>query len=261
MARVAWDPVVAPDGDGSPRERISVVIPALNEARNVPIVLQEVPEIVDEVILVDGGSIDGTVDAARAARPDIKIVRQTGRGKGNALSCGFAACSGDIVVMMDADGSTDASEIPRFVEALRRGADLAKGSRFTEGGGSSDITPLRRAGNLALCALVNLLFRTRYSDLCYGYNAFWRRTIRRLAIDCDGFEVETLITVRSAKAKLRVVEVPSFERDRIFGESNLHPVRDGCRVLRTIVRERLTRGGPARSDVVDSAAVPTGEPV
>jgi glycosyltransferase involved in cell wall biosynthesis len=260
VARAAEGHVAPAEAGQGSGDRVSVVIPALNEAQNIPHVLREVPELVDEVVLVDGGSDDGTVEAALAARPDIKIVQQTGRGKGNALTCGFAACSGDIVVMMDADGSTDAGEIPRFVEALKRGADMAKGSRFTAGGGSSDITPVRKAGNLVLCALVNTLFGTRYSDLCYGYAAFWRRSIRRLAIDCDGFEVETLISIRSAKARLRVVEVPSFERNRLYGESNLHAVRDGCRVLRTIVRERLSTPRFEPLDAVEPAAVASGEP-
>jgi glycosyltransferase involved in cell wall biosynthesis len=235
-------------------ERVSVVIPALNEAENIPHVLGGLPELVDEVILVDGGSTDGTIEAALAARRDITIVHQKGHGKGDALTAGFAACTCDIVVMIDADGSTDPGEIPRFVEALRRGADVAKGSRFTGDGGSEDITPIRKAGNHFLCALVNVLFRTRYSDLCYGYNAFRQASLSRLGIDCDGFEVETLISIRSAKAKLDVVEVPSFERSRLFGESNLRTIRDGSRVLRTIIRERFAR---APSEAPDALPVIT----
>jgi glycosyltransferase involved in cell wall biosynthesis len=228
------------DADES-SERVSVVIPTLNEAENIPHVLASLPEFVSEIVLVDGGSVDGTVDVALSVRPDIVVVHQTGRGKGNALACGFDACTGDIVVMLDADGSTDASEIPRFVDALRAGADMAKGSRFTQGGGSCDITRVRRTGNRLLCGLVNLLYGTHYSDLCYGFNAFWRRSLRPLRIDCDGFEVETLINIRTAKAGLNVVEVPSYELERLHGESNLRPARDGWRVLRTIVRERFSR--------------------
>jgi hypothetical protein len=145
--------------------------------------------------------------------------------------------------MIDADGSTDAAEIPRFVAALCNGADFVKGSRFAQGGGSTDITPMRRAGNLALNALVNTLYGTSYTDLCYGYNAFWARCLPYMRVDCAGFEVETLINIRIAKAGLTIHEVPSRERDRIHGTSNLHPVRDGTRVLRTIARERI----PARN--------------
>ena len=132
--------------------------------------------------------------------------------------------------MMDADGSTQPEEIPRFVAALCSGADLAKGSRFAPGGGSADITALRRAGNMALVGLVNRLFNTRYTDLCYGFNAFWSRCLPSLDVDCDGFEVETLINIRAAMAGLTVAEVPSFERDRLHGLSSLKAWPDGLRV-------------------------------
>jgi glycosyltransferase involved in cell wall biosynthesis len=221
--------------------RVSVVIPALNEAANIPHVFARLPRDLHELILVDGGSVDATVDAARQARPDVRVVHQAGRGKGDALTCGFDACHGDVVVMLDADGSTDAAEIPRFVEALVRGASVAKGSRFLDGGGSDDLTPVRRAGNHVLCAVVNVLFGTRYTDLCYGFMAFRASELRRLELRCDGFEIETLINVRAAKSGLAVVEVPSFEAPRISGRSKLRPWRDGLRVLRTILRERVRR--------------------
>ena len=220
---------------------VSVVIPARNEASNLPHVLVEIPDDVYEVILVDGHSSDDTVEVARALRSDIQVIRQTGVGKGSALVQGFARARGDIVVMLDADGSTSPREIPRFVEALCSGAEFAKGSRFLPGGGSADITPLRRIGNRALSGLVNVLYGTRYTDLCYGYNAFWRHCIPLLQVDCDGFEVETLINVRSARRGLRVVEVPSYESSRVHGASALRVVNDGWRVLRTIVSERLGR--------------------
>jgi glycosyltransferase involved in cell wall biosynthesis len=218
---------------------VSVVIPTLNEAENLPHVFARLPAGLHEVIVVDGNSTDGTEDVARSLRPDVKVVMQTGRGKGNALAAGFAACTGDIIVTLDADGSADAAEIPRFVAALCNGADFVKGSRFAQGGGSSDITLIRRCGNRGLNLLVNVLYHTSYTDLCYGYSAFWARCLPYLHVDCDGFEVETLINVRIAKAGLVVHEVPSYERDRIHGSSNLRSVRDGTRVLRTIWLERI----------------------
>jgi glycosyltransferase involved in cell wall biosynthesis len=220
--------------------RVSVVIPTLNEAENLPHVFPRLPEGLHEVIVVDGRSTDGTVEVARRLRPDVRIVMQDGKGKGNALAAGFAAATGDIFVTLDADGSTDAAEIPRFVSALCNGADFVKGSRFAQGGASSDITFTRRLGNRWLNALVNTLYGTSYTDLCYGYNAFWARCLPYMRVDCDGFEVETLINVRIAKGGLVIHEVPSYERDRIHGRSNLHAVRDGSRVLRTIALERLS---------------------
>ncbi len=239
--------------------RVSVVIPTLDEAANLPYVFDRLPADVYEVILVDGGSTDGTVDVARRLRPDVRVLHQTGRGKGNALREGFTACRGDVVVTLDADGSTDPAEIPRFVRALADGADFAKGSRFMVGGGSSDITGFRRRGNRLLRATVNSLYRTRYTDLCYGYNAFWARHVALLTADAvvradgaarmrlgDGFEIETLMNVRVAAAGLRVVEVPSFEGERIHGVSRLNALRDGARAVVVIGRERLGRRAGAR---------------
>jgi glycosyltransferase involved in cell wall biosynthesis len=177
---------------------------------------------------------------ARRLRPDVRVITQSHRGKGNALAEGFAACTGEIIVALDADGSTDAAEIPRFVAALCNGADFVKGSRFAQGGASSDITLVRSLGNRALNSIVNALYRTHYSDLCYGYNAFWARCLPYLRVDCEGFEVETLINVRIAKAGLVIHEVPSNESRRIHGQSNLRACRDGARVLRTIAAERLS---------------------
>src|SRR6478672_2282862 len=109
---------------------VSIVIPTLNEAANLPHVFAALPDGLAQVVLVDGASVDGTVDVARELMPDIDIVQQTRRGKGNALACGFEVCTGDVIVMLDADGSTDPTEVPRFIEVLVGGADFAKGTRF-----------------------------------------------------------------------------------------------------------------------------------
>jgi peptidoglycan/xylan/chitin deacetylase (PgdA/CDA1 family) len=218
--------------------RISVVIPTRNEAQNLHYVLPYIPPVVSEVILVDGHSTDDTVAVAQQLLPTIQIIRQERKGKGDALRVGFAACTGDIIVMIDADGSTNPNEITRFVEALQWGNDFAKGSRFIKGGGSYDITPVRALGNYWLSQLVNILFGTQYSDLCYGFNAFWKRSLDSIQLDCDGFEIETQINIHMHRAGLKIVEIPSMERPRLFGQSNLRTFRDGWRVLKMIVKER-----------------------
>src|SRR5437879_1041840 len=216
---------------------LSIVVPARNEARNLEVVLPQLPAE-HEIILVDGSSVDDTIATTRRLRPDARIVQQTRKGKGNALACGFLAATQDIIVMFDADGSADPAEIPAFVDALVRGADFAKGTRFhrelTELSGSEDITGLRTAGNAVLNGLSNVLFRTSFTDLCYGYNAFWRDVVPVLDLPspelrssdgemiwCDGFEIETVISCRVVAAGLKIAEVPSMERSRIHGQTNL----------------------------------------
>ncbi len=227
----------------------SVIIPTLNEAANLPHVFARLPfEHIDELIIVDGGSTDDTVEVARSLCPEARIILQDGTGKGNALACGFSAAAGEYIVMLDADGSTDPAEIADFILALDEGADFAKGSRFAGAGGSEDLTLVRRAGNRFLNIIVNALYRTRYTDLCYGYNAFRADALSRINLNCDGFEVETLMSVRAARAGLQVTEVASVERERVHGVSKLHPGRDGLRVLRTILRERVRRSAASEQD-------------
>ncbi|MEV0294810.1 glycosyltransferase family 2 protein [Nocardia sp. NPDC050710] len=241
------------DPDGP---RISVVIPVLNEERNLREVLPTIPDAY-EVIVVDGGSTDRSMAVVAELRPDAIRLRQTRWGKGNALGCGFAAATGDVIVMFDADGSADAREIDAFVATLLAGADFAKGTRFAPGGGSVDITALRRAGNTGLTRLTNRLFGMHFTDLCYGYNAFWRDVLPLLGLPDhrpedgnprwgDGFEIETVITCRAAAAGLVIREVPSHEKHRLHGPSNLHAWRDGRRVLRTLVQEWRDRDRSVR---------------
>ena len=173
----------------------------MNEAENLPHVLPVVATLVDEVVLVDGRSTDDTVQVARDLIPRIRIVPQAGEGKGDALRRGFEAASGDIIVMLDADGSTDPHEIPMFVGALLAGADFAKGTRFMQGAGSADMTSIRNLGNRTFVLMVRLLFGGRYSDLCYGYNAFWADVLPELGLNSDGFEIETAMNVPGAPCR------------------------------------------------------------
>ena len=179
-----------------------------------------------------------------------------GPGKGNALRSGFAAARGDIIVMIDADCSMDPKEITRYIPLLDEGFELVKGSRFMEGGGTDDMELLRRFGNGVLRNMVNVLYGAQFTDLCYGFSAFRRDCLPRMALASDGFEIETEIIVRSIKSGMRIAEVPSFEAPRAHGTSNLNTWRDGRRVLKTLLKHRFTRRPPQLVDVATAEAAP-----
>lgn len=230
---------------------VSLIIPTFNEELNIGHVLEALPSCIDEIILVDGGSTDDTVRVAKEFIPDITVIQQARRGKGNALVAGFHSASCERIVAIDADGSMDPAEILRFLSAMNEGAEYVRGSRFLPGGGSTDITGLRSMGNRFLNGVANAFFRTTFTDLCYGFNAMTRDSLPALhfpdpfnsslgKVWGDGFEIETMMSIRAVKAGLRITEVPSFETDRLNGESNLNTFRDGSRCLRTLLAEKIS---------------------
>lgn len=227
---------------GSRREyaglTLTVVIPTLNEAENIGPVLRQLSRF-DDIVLVDGFSTDGTIELARSVRPDVRVVQRRPRGKGDALRAGFAEATGDVIVIMDADGSMDPGEAEVFMAMMALGFDLVKGSRMACGGGSHDLTTIRLLGNAALCKLANTLFKTQWTDLCYGYLAFRRSCLPKMSLTANGFEIESQILGHAALAGLRIAEVPSVELPRIAGTSHLNARRDGTRILMTMLAARF----------------------
>jgi hypothetical protein len=221
--------------------RVSILIPALNEAKNLANLLKNIqtclPEI-SEIIVVEGNSVDDT--AAVAATLGAKLLVQRATGKGAAMRQGFAhAHTGDIIVMMDADGSNRPEEIPRLIEAIVDGADIAKGSRFLRGGGSADLTRLRKLGNKLFISMVNIFWSGQYTDLCYGFLAFRKPALKQLAplLESDHFQLETEICIKALKLGLKVVEVPSNELKRRHGNSKLRGVHDSMSIAKTVLGE------------------------
>jgi hypothetical protein len=234
---------------------VTAVIPTLNEERNIAWVIERIPRVVDEVVIVDGHSVDRTVEMARAARPDVVVVPQEGRGKGSALRTAFAAARGDYIVVLDADGSMDPAEIDYYVAALDEGYEFAKGSRYLKRGGSLDLTWIRSMGNKALTRAVNLLWGVDMTDLCYGFFALRRDSYPMAGVRSTGFEIECELVVNALSQGLLVAEVPSIELCRQHGVSNLSAWRDGKRVLLTLLSRRLEaplgRRRPRQQAVVD----------
>ncbi len=222
------------------RLSITALICALNEEESLPHVLPRIPDWVDEVLLVDGHSTDRTVEVAKELRPNIRVLSQPGRGKGEALRYGVEQASGDIIVTLDADGETDPEEVTNFVHPLLQGCDFAKGSRFASGWRHK---PFHRIfGNWLIVTVFNILYRTKYTDLCSGYNAFWRSITQRVNLWSDeGWNYEPLLICRLHKAGLKVMEVPQSMRGRLSGRSRLPNWEQGFTAIRTVVRERFRR--------------------
>lgn len=219
--------------------KITLIIPTLNEEGNLPHILPKIPSIVDEVIIVDGYSTDTTVAVVAKLCPHARIIYQEGKGKGGALRTGFKCATGDIITTIDADGSMNPDEIPSFIEPLRDGHDFVKGSRFIRGGGTDDAPAHRLFGNWILAKITNLLYRSKYTDVTYGYNALSRHCLEKIQLKSSGFSIETEMAIKVKKAGLRITEVPSFESARISGQAKLHSLRDGWRILKTILGERF----------------------
>jgi glycosyltransferase involved in cell wall biosynthesis len=219
--------------------RVSVVVPALNEAANLPHVLlrtPRLPEIV-EVILVNGASNDGTPDVARALLPSIRIVDQDGRGKGNAVRCGALAAEGDYFLVMDADGSHRPEEIPLYIEMARQGYEMIKGCRYLQGGGTDDET-LDRGIMVRLVDIVaNMLWGTDFTDMAYGMFMIDRQKFLGLDLTADHFDIEWEVLIKAKRAGLRIARVPAHEASRIHGRSHLTYRRDGWLIFKTVMRE------------------------
>lgn len=229
-------------GENFGNTRVNVIIPTLNEEKNVCDIINRLKQVgCKNILIIDGHSEDSTVEFAR--KLGAKVILQNGKGKGGALRQAFeeSILDGDVIVIMDADGSMPPEELPLFTEAVKKGVDVVKGSRFLPCGGSEDLTPIRRVGNRILTGVLNFLFLTHYTDLCYGYMAFKKEALNKLSshLKSENFEIETEICIKSKTLGLRVLEIPSVERARLNGTSKLNTFRDGFRILTLLLKESL----------------------
>jgi len=214
---------------------LSIVIPTLNEQQNIRHLIKGIRPIIkdytSEIIIVDGHSTDSTVKIAKSMGAKILYDNV---GKGSALRNGLMAAKGDIIISMDADMSHRPNELRILIAGIEAGYEICMGSRFLTGGGSDDMPLFRKIGNKIFVEMVNLIYRSRYTDLCYGYRSFARGIARRLDLKEGGFGIETEISIKARKKGMKVLEVPSYEKKRFKGTAKLRSLNDGFVILKTI---------------------------
>lgn len=219
---------------------LSIIIPALDEERNLPHVLPRIPALPElgEVILVDGHSKDTTVRVAQELMPQIKVIYQRGKGKGDAVRSGVQAAQGEFFLVLDADGSHRPEEIPLYLEKAREGYDLVKGSRYLDGKRHTDDETLDRRVMVGLTHVVtNALWRTRFTDIGYGMLLMRRQRFLDLDIRANRLEMEYEIAAKATRHGLRIVEIPAHEDRRLHGRSRLSYIRDGRLIAQVVFRE------------------------
>jgi glycosyltransferase involved in cell wall biosynthesis len=223
--------------------KTTVIVPAFNEEENLPFVLPLIPDLpeIDEVLLVDGHSADKTIEVARKILPRIKVISQDGSGKGDAIVCGARAATGDCFLILDADGSQMPGEIPLYIERAKAGFDLVKGSRYMKGGSSEEATWDRMLITRTAQFVANTLWRTKYTDICYGMFLIDRNKFFKLDIQSQRHDVEWEIMIKATRQKLKIVEVPAHEAKRISGVSHVSYTRDGYLIARAVFRESFRR--------------------
>ena len=218
---------------------IEAVVPTLNEAPTIGYILDEVKKYVDKILVIDGNSTDDTLEIVQ--KKGARVIVQETKGKGAALREALQVVHGNIVIFIDADGSMQPQEIPRYLQELDNGTDVVKGSRFLAKGSTDDMSFLRFLGNMFFVKLVNFIWSAKFSDLCYGFIALNENAITKLApaLTSDNFEIETEIVIKAHKLGLTIKEVPSVELRRQYGASNLRTIRDGFSIFMTILKQIL----------------------
>lgn len=217
---------------------VSVVLPCLNEEAAIGACLQKIlatfvqAQLDGEIIVCDNGSTDRSVEIAESM--GVQVVHQPERGYGNAYLKGFASARGTYLVMGDADDTYDFTMIPTFIEKLCAGHDFVTGSRYLEGGHATIPFLHRFFGNPLLTKILNVLFKTAYTDVYCGYRAFSRRAYDLIQPVSPGMEFNLELAINAGLAGLKTAELPIQLAER-KGESKLRTFRDGWRSLRMML--------------------------
>lgn len=216
--------------------KVSLVIPTRNEAKSLERTIKEIPVgSVDEVIVSDGHSIDDTLEIARSL--GCKAITQEGKGFGLGIRTGLKQATGDIIIVMDADGSQDPKDIPRLVEKVKEGYDIGWGSRYLGRGKTADDTLLRYFGNKVFTLMTRIIHGVKVADILYLFAAFKREVFDSIDLKCPGFEICIEIPARAQKKRFKFGEVPCVERKRLEGKTKVNDLVDGWKILLAILKK------------------------
>lgn len=211
--------------------KTSLIIPAYNEEKGLPLVIEECQDKVDEIVVVDDGSSDNTYEVAR--KYNVCLVRQEkNKGKVAAIRTGISHATGDIVILIDADFTYPANHIPELVAKIDEGAELVLGSRFLDG--INNMPLLNIIGNKIFSAVAAYISCVNITDGQTGFRAFKRDMFSKLDVRAGSLEYETKMTVKAAKLGYRIVEIPIEYRIRV-GKSKLKPIQDGLKMSKGLV--------------------------
>jgi len=215
--------------------KISVVIPALNEVESIGRVLSEIPkDKVDEILVADGRSTDGTVELVK--KLGYQVIFEEKKGFGAAIASGIKRAQGDIVIILNADGSQNPNDIPKLVDKLEEGYDMVMASRYLPGAGSDDDTLLHRLGNKVFTFLFNIKNKTQLSDVLYFFLAVRKNVFDKVETVSPKFEYCIELPAKVSKAGLKIAQVPSFERKRFGGKAKVNAFPVGLKILLAIFK-------------------------
>jgi len=215
---------------------VSVIVITLNEAGSIPRVLQEIPkDAVDEILVVDGHSTDGTPEIVRKSGHN--VIPEEGKGFGMAYITGARHAKGDTLIFTTGDGSQDPKDIPKLIAKMKEGYKVVLASRYAKGGSSEDDTPITFIGNKCFTFITNLLHGTRVSDSLYMYAAIDKKTFFELDLKYPSFEFCVEVPIKAHRKGHKIGEVPVHERKRFHGTKKVNEFLDGLKILRAIIRE------------------------